>query len=215
MITIFVPSDTPITPTIYKKILYCISLSKLKCTCAAIGQFIFYGTYHRFIKNDYSKYRLQICRIKCKNCCHTHAILLSTLVPYSQHPLIEYIYTIDFFEKRITSNVYNKPSIKCMLDKIKTMDDNDMHHIYRQYRRYWRKHILEMSKGSKSNPTSKQRCNTPSSSVSKHSHREETVSTVGNPFFPIEALVKKCFDAYSMQFMQIRSTPNILFMDSG
>lgn len=215
MITIFVPSNTSITPNFYKKILYHISLSKIKCSCTTIGQFIFYGSYFRFIKNDYSKYRLQICRIKCKNCCHTHAILLSTLVPYSQHPLIEYVYTIDFFDKRTPPNISNKPPTKYLFQKVKSLDDNDIRHIYRQYRRYWRRRIAEITKCAKSKLTSKQRLSRPDHSVNEQSHFNETVSNEGSPFFPIETLVKKCFDAYSMQFMQIRNTPNILFIDSS
>ena len=65
-----------------------IQILKLECPhCAHKGQFIKYGTYARFIKTPFGMVQIRIQRYMCKNCGHTHALLLSSFIPYS-HLLI-------------------------------------------------------------------------------------------------------------------------------
>ncbi|WP_434084494.1 DUF6431 domain-containing protein [Lacrimispora xylanisolvens] len=57
-----------------------------------------HGYYHRSIKSEESVIRLHICRVKCSYCGTTHALLLSSIVPYSQISLSDQVSIISCYE---------------------------------------------------------------------------------------------------------------------
>ena len=68
---------------IYTVALENIDLDKAKCNiCNSIGDFEIKGYYIRSIIINYTKVKVRILRVKCKNCGKTHAILFLDFIPY-------------------------------------------------------------------------------------------------------------------------------------
>lgn len=70
---------------IYGEAINSIDFNKVVChKCRAIGNYEIKGYYHRYIIINNYKLKINILRIKCKNCGRTHAILFLDFVPYYQ-----------------------------------------------------------------------------------------------------------------------------------
>ena len=71
---------------------------------------------------------------KCSICGHTHALLLSVFVPYSQIPLPVQVEIISCYSENnsFSSIMENTPSI----------DENNIRYIIRQYLRHWKQRLL-------------------------------------------------------------------------
>lgn len=82
----------------YDSFIRSLDLLQIICPkCGHVHSFIFYGSYLRKVRStsDGTSSTLRIQRIFCKHCGSVHAILPSCLVPYSQHPLHNFIQIID------------------------------------------------------------------------------------------------------------------------
>lgn len=84
MITLSVDICNPVSQDFYDKTIYNLQFHQLVCTCGHSGCLTIHGYYDRSVKHDDSCLRLRICRVICSVCGRTHALLLSSLVPYSQ-----------------------------------------------------------------------------------------------------------------------------------
>lgn len=87
MITIETEYFNPISQDFYDNTIHSIDLALLPCTCGHLGCLIWYGSYSRNLRQGNSNLLLRVARVLCKSCGHSHALLLSPLVPYSQIPL--------------------------------------------------------------------------------------------------------------------------------
>lgn len=95
----------------YQDFVNTIDLLSLHCpVCGAVGLFILYGHYKRFvIIDDLSsgdcKIEIHVQRIQCNQCKSTHALLPTNFVPYTQftYLFIYYIVTLDENDDLITS----------------------------------------------------------------------------------------------------------------
>ena len=95
----------------YQAFVASIDLLSLHCpVCGAVGLFILYGHYKRFvIIDDISsgdcKIEIHVQRIQCTQCKSTHALLPTNFVPYIQftYLFIYYIVTLDENDDLITS----------------------------------------------------------------------------------------------------------------
>ena len=134
MITLFVEENNPITPNFYNKILNNLQFHQLTCPCGHSGCLSVHGYYHRFIKTSEGKVRFRICRVICECCGHTHAILLSSMVPYSQISLADQVTIIHNHETSLSQDsiMNNNPSI----------DESNYRYIIRQYLLYWKQKLL-------------------------------------------------------------------------
>ena len=90
MITLFVEENNPITSNFYNKTINNLQFHQLTCPCGHSGCLSVHGYYRRSVKTPAGKLTLRICRVKCQCCGHTHAILLSSMVPHSQVLLNDY-----------------------------------------------------------------------------------------------------------------------------
>ena len=70
--------------TFYNECLEDLNIASLECSCHHKGHLIKHGFYTRKIKTPDGIIPLKIQRFKCKHCHHTHAFLLSVIIPYSQ-----------------------------------------------------------------------------------------------------------------------------------
>lgn len=68
-----------------------INFLSLSCSCGIKGSFIKHGYYTRSIKTPLGLVKLKILRVKCSSCGKTHAVLLSSIVPYSQISLLDQV----------------------------------------------------------------------------------------------------------------------------
>ena len=172
MITLKVENYNPITPDFYNDTISKLQFHQLTCTCGHSGCLSIHGYYNRYIKNPDGKIRFRICRVKCKSCGRTHALLLSSFVPFSQISFQDHSNLISCFE--------DGRSPGAIMDLIPTIDESNYRYIIRQYLRHWKQRLL-----------------------SERIHIR-----------PITLLVSRCFMAFSRQFMQIKNTPNILFVNT-
>lgn len=134
MITIFVQECNPVTPDLYNFFLSNLQFHKLKCSCGHSACLSVHGYYYRYLKTPLGKQRFRICRVKCKVCGKTHAILLSSFVPYSQVALKDHVQIIEAFE-----DVVSTASVLACNDSI---DESTLRYIVRQYRRHWSQRLL-------------------------------------------------------------------------
>ena len=76
---------------------------------------------------------LRILRLKCAECGHTHAVLLSSLVPYSQIALKD--------QRQIVSAYEEKSNRNAVCDTNSSIDENNVKYVIRSYRRNWRERL--------------------------------------------------------------------------
>ena len=172
MITLFVEENNPLTPNFYNNLIINLQFHQLTCPCGHSGGLSVHGYYNRSVKLLGGKVTFRICRVICEHCGHTHAILLSSMVPYSQVSTSDHISVI---------NNYNQgTSQEAIMNANPCIDESCYRYITRNYLKYWCEKL-----------------------------RSERLSL--SPFF---LLIESCFAHFSRQFMQIKNTPNILFLNT-
>ena len=172
MITLLVDYFNPISQKLYDELLFQLQFHQLTCSCGHDGCLSIHGYYHRSIKSPDGLLRIRICRVICSLCGHTHALLPSTMVPYSQISLKEQVDIITSYENQQSPNpiMISNPSI----------DESNHRYIISKYLLYWKQRLLA-----------------------------ERIILLEHLL-----LSSKCILMFSMQFMQIKCTPNILFVNT-
>ncbi|WP_442852100.1 DUF6431 domain-containing protein [Oribacterium sp. oral taxon 078] len=84
MITILVEDCNHISQNIYDSFIHALRLHQLTCSCGYSSFLTIHGYYRRHIRDEHSSSILRILRLRCPECGAAHAILLSSIVPYSQ-----------------------------------------------------------------------------------------------------------------------------------
>lgn len=172
MITLLIEENNPLTPNFYNNLISNLQFHQLTCPCGHSGGLSVHGYYNRSIKLSSGKTTFRICRVICEHCGHTHAILLSSMVPYSQVSTSDHITIID--------NYNNHNSQDSIMNSNPYIDESCIRYIIRCYRMYWHEKL-----------------------------RSERLS-----LSPVLQLIASCFSHFSRQFMQIKNTPNILFLNT-
>lgn len=170
MITLSVDICNPVSQDFYDKTIYNLPFHQLVCTCGHSGCLSIHGYYKRSVKCGASCLRLRICRVICHECGRTHALLLSSLVPYSQIPTKDQI--------DIICHSGSDGDLSSVMDKTPSIDENCVRSVIRRFRLHWKQRLLS-----------------------------ESIAPI-----PDTGFIKRCFSAFRRQFMQIKSTPNILFL---
>ena len=133
MITIETENYNYISQDFYDNVINSIDLNQIPCTCGLSGSLIFYGSYKRKVQLQDRVIVLTIARVRCSACGHTHALLLSSIVPYSQIPTVVQVVTITALE--------NGVSIESVLDKQCCVDESNLRSIIRSYRLHWKERL--------------------------------------------------------------------------
>lgn len=123
MITIKTENYNHISQDFYNKIIDSLDLTLISCTCGHSGSLIRHGSYKRKIPLKDRIITLTVVRVYCKHCGHTHALLLSSFVPYSQIPLTVHISSILACEQN--------SSIRPVLAGQCCVDENNIRSIFR------------------------------------------------------------------------------------
>lgn len=134
MITLFVEKNNPITPNFYNDVISNLQFHSLKCTCGMAGCLSLHGYYYRSLKISGGKLRFRICRVKCQCCGRTHALLLSSMVPYSQVSLPDQATIINAYE--------SKNPTATSLRHLDSVDESNIRYIIRQYKACWKERLL-------------------------------------------------------------------------
>ena len=134
MITIETKNYNYISQDFYDHTIHSIDLNQIQCTCGLSGSLIFYGSYKRKVQRQDEVIVLTVVRVRCSACGHTHALLLSSMVPYSQIPLSVQVDTIAALEEGTSLN--HVLSGQCFVD------ESNLRSIIRSYRLHWKERLL-------------------------------------------------------------------------
>lgn len=134
MITLYVEENNLITPDFYNNVIANLQFYRLRCSCGQAGCLSVHAYYHRHIKVPGDKLRFRICRVRCASCGKTHALLLSSMVPYSQISLKDQVSIIDAYEAR-------RPTAEG-LKNLDSVDESNFRYVIRQYVRHWKQRLL-------------------------------------------------------------------------
>lgn len=136
MITIFVRDCNQISQSFYDSVINHLQLHQLTCSCSHSACLAVHGYYRRTVKLPSGAVRLRVCRVKCSECGTTHALLLSSMVPYSQIPLPDQQkICCDFEEGKVSTLICEaNPSV----------DENNVKSVLRNYRHCWREKLRSL-----------------------------------------------------------------------
>jgi hypothetical protein len=137
MITLFVEENNPLTPTFYNSYISDLQFHQLKCPCGHAGGLSVHGYYHRFIKTPEGKLSFRICRVICEFCGKTHALLLSSMVPYSQLSLMDHALIVTAYET-------DAPTAT-LLKHNNSMDESTIRHVIHNYLTHWKQRLISHS----------------------------------------------------------------------
>ena len=114
-----------------------LQLHQLTCSCGHSSCLTMHGYYKRHIRAEHSSSILRILRLRCSECGAAHAILLSSIVPYSQ---ISFSVQVNIAEKY--DSHLDTISV-CELNP--DIDENNIKSMIRSYRRRWREKLCSES----------------------------------------------------------------------
>ena len=153
----------------YDSVINNLQFHRLTCSCGHSACLSIHAYYTRGVLLPDGVHPLRICRVRCSECGRTHALLLSSLVPYDR---------VSLFDQHTVVCAYEDGSDRNgVCEQNPSIDENNVKAIIRRYTRFWLQRLLSGSILLREFPT----------------------------------LIRNCFSFYSLQFMQIRRTPCLLF----
>ena len=138
MITIKVQENNHLTQKSYNNLLSSLQFHRLTCpSCRHAACLHIHCYYTRYIKQDSSKVPVRICRVICSHCDSTHAILPSSVVPYSQLPLTDHA-------AAAASYLSSRPTA-AILTMDNQLDHSSLRYSVKQFLRHWYQRIRSYS----------------------------------------------------------------------
>lgn len=134
MLTVLVQDFNTFTQEFYNSVIDNLQLHQLKCSCGHSGCLSFHASYERSVITPYGKKVLTIWRVICSECGHTHALLLSSMVPYSQIPAKTQLEIVTAYEESSDRN--GLCSSGCGID------ENNIKSVIRRYVKFWRERLI-------------------------------------------------------------------------
>ena len=111
-----------------------VPIHRLTCSaCGRSGCLQYHGSYRRKVRSSQGTVVLRIQRVKCTDGGRTHALLLSSLVPYSQIAAETQRQIAETFETKGDRSSFCTPE--------GAVDENDVKAVIMRYRRYWRERL--------------------------------------------------------------------------
>ena len=118
----------------YNNLINNLQFHSLTCTCGHSACLSIHGYYSRSLKTPEGKCTLHICRVIC-SCCHrTHALLPSSVVPYSQISIEDHVGIIFSHE--------NGDGWERLMNTDPFIDESNCRHIIRNFLRHWKQRLL-------------------------------------------------------------------------
>jgi len=131
MITIFTECFTTVSQKLYDSVINGLSFSFLMCPCGHSGCLTVHGYYNRSVKVGGMLVSLRICRVICGECGHTHALVLSSVVPYSQTLLSE--------QAEIVSG--GPDGQVCVMERNPLIDESCVQAVLGKFKKYWKQRL--------------------------------------------------------------------------
>lgn len=133
MITIDATDFNNFSQKYYDSIVDTLDLHRLECPCGHSGCLTIHGYYRRSMITDEGKVILRILRVFCSECGKTHALLLSSFVPYSQISVADQ-------HKIVQAQKHGSdPNTICSSFGL---DENNVKSVILRYRRFWEQRLL-------------------------------------------------------------------------
>ena len=137
MILIFVKECKQFSQDYYNSILNSLQFHRLTCSCGRSACLSIHGYYTRGVLLPDGVRPLRICRVRCSECGKTHALLLSSLVPYDRISLTDQHAVVCAYEDGSDRNA--------VCDENPSIDENHVKSIIRRYTRFWLQKLLSES----------------------------------------------------------------------
>lgn len=134
MITITVEDYNNFSQEFYDSVINSLQLHALKCKCGHSACLSIHAYYQRGIATPEGIIMLWICRVKCSECGHTHALLLSSMVPHSRVALRDQVEVVRAVEHGSDRNAVTVRNSFISIHQVKL--------ISRRYRLHWRQRLL-------------------------------------------------------------------------
>lgn len=131
MITIFTECFTTVSQKLYDSVINGLSFSCLMCPCGHSGCLTVHGYYNRSVKVEGILVSLRVCRVICRECGHTHALVLSSVVPYSQILLSE--------QAEIVSGGSDEQV--CVMERNPLIDESCVQAVLKKFKKYWKQRL--------------------------------------------------------------------------
>ena len=127
MITIFTENCNHFSQESYDSVMSRVPIHRLTCSaCGRSGCLQYHGSYRRKVRSSQGTVVLRIQRVKCTECGRTHALLLSSLVPYSQIAAETQRQIAETFETKGDRSSFCTPE--------GAVDENDVKAVIMRYR---------------------------------------------------------------------------------
>lgn len=137
MILISVKDYNQFSQDYYDSVINNLPFHQLKCSCGHSACLSIHAYYTRSVFLPDGIYPLRICRVRCSACGRTHALLLSSLVPYDRISLLDQHTVICAYEDGTDRNA--------VCDQNPTIDENNVKAIIRRYTHFWLQRLLSES----------------------------------------------------------------------
>ncbi len=133
MITVIVQDYNQFSQDFYDSIVNSLQLHRLTCSCGRSGCLEIHGYYKRRVHSTDGSFTLRIQRLRCSECGRTHAILLSSIVPYQQLCLEDQRLIVQALEE------HSDPMAVCTPQG--SIDENNVKSVILRYRRHWQERL--------------------------------------------------------------------------
>lgn len=122
----------------YNDFLYGLQIHQVKCTtCGHYGCLRVHGYYSRKVKTRGGSFLLVVTRLVCLECGRTHALLPSSIIPYSQPDIECQVLAVSLYE--------NGADASSVCEDFPDVDENNIKSIIRRYRKHWKQKLFSES----------------------------------------------------------------------
>lgn len=134
MILISVSNYNQFSQDYYDSVINSLQFHRLTCTCGHSACLSIHAYYKRGVFLPEGTLYLRVCRLRCSECGRTHALLLTSTVPYDRISLADQHAIICAYEDGSDRNAVceSNPSI----------DENNVRSVIRRYVRFWLQRLL-------------------------------------------------------------------------
>lgn len=133
MITISVSDYNQFSQNYYNSVINALQFHRLKCSCGHSACLSVHAYYYRSVFLPTGSLSLRICRVKCSECGRTHALMLSSIVPYCRICLADQLVIVQAFE--------DCADLSALCKEMPTADENNVKSVVLRYRRFWRERL--------------------------------------------------------------------------
>ncbi len=133
MLTVTVQDCNRFDQIFYNSVIFALPFHALQCTCGHSGCLSFHARYTRSVITPEGKIKLIITRVICSECGHTHALLLSSMVPYSQIPAED--------QRKIAESRESGTDSNGVCSSGNGVDENNVKSVIRRYVKFWRERL--------------------------------------------------------------------------